>query len=198
MTDVPFRYRNDENCHCWVPVFGTLLIMISLIDLGFGVGYGAIISEVALLKDQLAESSTKLKVAGFFSSLTGGLVNLGDSRLGESAKEIVSNFNHIQFSWILAWIRIAISIIGIIAGFFMCFRIRWSPVFALFVAASSMIAGFIGLIASRNVYRFLLASGMEPLSVIIGILDVLMHVVWPVLLGLKLILARGKQFFPGW
>ena len=198
MNDVPFRLKNDENCHCWVPVYGTLLIMISLIDLGFGVGYGAIISEVASLKQQLNESSTQLKVAGFFSSITGGLVNLGDSSLGKSAKDIVSNFHHVQMSWNLAWARIVISIFGIIAGFLLAFRIKWSPILAILFAIASLVLGFIGFVASTDVYKFLMASGIQVLAMVIGALDLLMHIIWPVLLGMKLFIARGKGLFPAW
>lgn len=198
MSEKTHRYKNDENCHCWIPVFGTLLIMISFIDLGFGVGYGAIIAEVASLKDQVNSSSTSLKFAGVFSSLTGGLINLGDSSLGNSAKEIVSNFHHVEFSANMAWLRIGVSGLGIPIGFLLAFRVKWSPLLTIFIGAASLILGFIGLTSSKEVYKFLMASGIEPLAVTIGALDVVLHVVWPVLLSMKLIVAKGKGLFPAW
>lgn len=191
--------NNHNTCHCWIPVFGTLLIMIAFIDLGFGVMYGGIITEISAMREQLHSSSTSLKVAGFFRTITGGVVNIGNSNLGETAKEILSNFHHVERMAIFAWVRIFLSVYGIVIGFTLAFRWRLSPYFSLVFCVLSLGLAFAGLISSRDLYEFLSASGLLVLVGIVGFLSVMLHIVFPVVLSLKLLSARGKGFFsPKW
>lgn len=191
--------NNNKNCHCWIPVFGTLLIMIAFIDLGFGVVYGGIISEISAMREQLHSSSTSLKVAGFFRSITGGFVNLGNVGMGEAAKEVLSNFHHVERMAIFAWARMILSVYGIVIGFTLAFRWRLSPHFSLLFCVLSLGLAFAGLISSKDLYDFLSASGLTTVTAIIGFLSVMLHIVFPIVLSLKLLSARGKGFFaPSW
>ena len=191
--------NNNKSCHCWIPVFGTLLIMIAFIDLGFGVMYGGIITEISAMREQLHSSSTSLKVAGFFRTITGGVVNIGNSNLGETAKEILSNFHHVDRMAVFAWVRMFLSVYGIVIGFTLAFRWRLSPHFSIIFCVLSLGLAFAGLISSRDLYDFLSASGLLVLVGIVGFLSVMLHIVFPVVLSLKLLSARGKGFFsPKW
>lgn len=190
--------KEKNDCHCWVPVLGTILIMLSITELGFGIIFLAVLSEMASLKEQVDSKSTSLAIAGFFRSLTGGFINLGNSSEGEAVKSIVKNLHDLNLILALGIIRVGFGGIGVLLGFLLSFRLKWSPLLTVIFSALSLILGLIGMINGADLYRFLTAGGLWIPALALGTTALTLHIIWPLFLGLRLLAARKKGVFPRW
>ena len=78
-------------CQCWAPVIGTMLILIGVFNLAFGIAVAAASIEIGLVADEVASSSELIRIGHTMSEITGGLLKLGDAEQGAAVKEVLGS-----------------------------------------------------------------------------------------------------------
>lgn len=182
----------SKTCDCWAPVMGTMLIMIGLFDLGFGLSLSAISIELGQIAGDIHANSGLLRIGRGVSKITGGFLNLGgEVARGEIAKGILDQLPAVWFSMLMAIGRIVLSIVSILLGIALARRMRrvirplrsWAWV--------SMAWGLIAIFGGWGLYRLLLSSSGGTATTVIFIVDFGLHVAWPVVIVRRLRLERG-------
>ena len=189
---------NNDSCHCWIPVLATVVILFSIFDAGVSAVLGMVNGELISLQQQVEEGGTRLKVAGFLSSITGGLVNLGSTHEAEQVKELLKDMPDLGFLSIIDWVRSWISILGLVCGVLFAFRVSWAPIAMLIWGGMSLVWTGVGGKSSIAFYQGLSDEASTMNILFLGGLEVFFHVVWPAYLIVRLLLARKVGGYPGW
>jgi hypothetical protein len=175
-----------------------MLIMLSIFDMLYGVVFGAVVGELGSLQTQLQDHSVGLGVAGFFSSLTGGLVSFGDTNVDQLIKGMVGDLPDMQILEGMAIGRLGASAVGMLLGIGLALRLRHIA-WAVMVFTSLNIAfGVIMLLETRVVYRIIEADPIQGDAILILSIDVLLHILWPLALGICMIRGRGSGDLKHW
>lgn len=189
---------NEKGCHCWVAVFGTILVMISLLDLSLSAVLGSVIAELMEIHSQVIEHSTRLRVGSFFQSITGGLLSLGNTNLGESVEEIVKKLPSLNalMDWTIG--RSILAITGIVVGIMMGRNNRtWGHWFVGY-GSILLICGVIGVFNTIQVYNVVSSSQLINGSLVLLLISLLIHIAWPMIFVSRMLIARGKNEIKGW
>ena len=188
----------NNTCHCWIPVLATILILFSLFDAGLSLVFGMVNAELISLQQQVEQGGTQLKVAGFLSNITGGLVNLGSTHEAQQIKDMLKGMPDLAFVSFVAWIRMWVAFAGLTMGVLFALRISWAPLGILAWAGLALVWTGVGCMSTLAFYQGLSeeASTLNILS-LVG-LDVIFHIAWPVYLIIRILQARRSGQFPGW
>ena len=187
-----------KECLCWIPVLATVLILFSLFDIGFGITMGSFADELAELGDEVSSQPTGMRLAKVFRTISGGYVNLGNSVVGVQVKDLVDNLPSLWLLAVMAWGRVLISIAGFLLGWAFAFRIRFSIMSILLYSLISLGWGVLSLILSRGLYLEMMDNDILLDGVILLSLNLVFHVIWPIVLGAHIWLARRKGVFSDW
>ena len=191
--------EHDKNtCHCWIPVLATVLILFSLFDAGYSMVLGMINGELISLQEQVEQGGTQLKVAGFLSNITGGLVNLGSSHEAEQIKELLKDMPDLAFLSTVSWVRMWLSIVGVAMGVFLAMRMSWAPLACMIWAGLTLVWTGVGSMSTVAFYQGLTAEASTLNILCLAGLDVIFHIAWPVYLVIRLLRARKSGQYPGW
>ena len=171
--------RKKACCHCWIPVMGALLIVISIADCGLAVVLGSLAEVVHQLDRQVDSHNTGMKVAGFFHGLTGGLVNLGDSQTGVRIRSLVDELPTYWVMATLAWGRVFICILGFILGWLLVWRFRFVPFTLIAWGVFSLVWGLLSVSEARVIFRSLVIEDLTMVGVLLSCLAFLLHLLWP-------------------
>ena len=188
----------DKCCHCWVAVFGTILVMLSLLDLSLSAVLGSVIAELMEIHGEVVEHSTRLRVGSFFQSVTGGLLSLGNTNLGESVEEIVKKLPslNVLMDWTIG--RSILAFAGVLVGIMMARNSypwgRWFVLYGILLLA----CGVFGVFNTIQVYKVVSTSQLINGSLILLIVSLLIHVAWPMVFLSRMLIARGKNEIKGW
>lgn len=178
---------NDrKNCLCWIPVIATMLILLSMLDFGFAVSMGSLADELMELKEQVASQTTEMRVAGAFRSLSGGLVNLGDSQIGKAVTAVVDQMPSLWVMAMLAWGRVAIALVGFVLGWCLARRAAFAPKAIFIWSIVSFVWGLLTLVETRILFFALITDEVYIAAVIVVLLALSMHIFWPVFVGIRI------------
>ena len=187
-----------KECMCWIPVLATVMILFSAFDIGFGVTMGSFADELMDLGEEVSSQKTGLRVARVFRTLSGGLVNLGNSAVGVQVKDLVESLPPLWVLALIAWVRVLLAIIGFLLGWAFAFRIRYVIPAILVYSAGSIIWEIVSLIVSRGLYSAMSENGIELDMWILLILNLFFHIVWPLYLGIRIWKAKRDGVFTAW
>ncbi|MCH2064833.1 MAG: hypothetical protein MK194_14055 [Roseibacillus sp.] len=187
-----------DKCHCWIPVLATVLILFSLFDAGFSAVLGVINVELQSLQEQVEQGGTRLKVAGFLSHVTGGIVNLGSSYEAEQVKDILKSMPELGFLAFIAWARVWLAAAGLAMGIALAFRVSWAPLGILIWAGLALLGTGMASVSMLSFYQGLSAEASAANISFIAGLDVVFHLAWPLYLVVRLLRARRAGDYPGW
>ena len=194
----PLDQEQRRSCTCWVPVLATILILVSLADALYGVVFGAVVGELNSLRSQVQEHSVGLGVAGLFTSLTGGLVSFGDTRLDEMIKDMVGDLPDVRVLEFMALGRLAISGLGLLLGIGLALRLRWIAWSIVIFATLNLAFGIAMLLESRVIYKIIETDTIPGDGILIFMIDVSLHIIWPLALGIRMIVGRGSGALKHW
>lgn len=190
--------RPQHQCHCWIPVLATVLILFSAFDIGFGIAFGSFADELAELGEQVESEKTGMRVANIFRTLSGGLVNLGNSALGVQIRELVAALPPLWLLALVAWVRVLLAICGFVLGWALAFRLRFSvPVIPIYALASICWSAF-SLFVSRELYYSMYSNDVLLDMWILLILNLFFHMLWPGYLGLRIWTAKRSGDLAAW
>ena len=167
------------NCQCWAPVIGTMLILIGVFNLGFGIAVAAASIEIGLVADEVASSSELIRIGHTMSEITGGLLHLGDAEQGAAVKEVLGSIPPVWISVVLAIGQGLLSAAAIVLGAALIRRnARILPLLGKWgIVAAAW--GVVAMFASIGTYRFIdITTGGLATTITVG-LSLILHVVWP-------------------
>lgn len=175
-----------------------MLIMLSIFDMLYGVVFGAVVGELGSLQTQLQDHSVGLGVAGFFSSLTGGLVSFGDTNVDQLIKGMVGDLPDMRILEGMAIGRLGASAVGMLLGIGLALRLRHIAWAVMVFTSLNLAFGVIMLLETRVVYRIIEADPIQGDAILILSIDVLLHILWPLALGIRMICGRGSGDLKHW
>ena len=131
-----------------------------------------------------------MNIGKFFSTITGGSVNIGDFAEGTVINQMVKDLPELWLLATLAWVRLGFSLTGIVLGCLMASRRErvFKPI--MIWAIGSIVFGIFAIISSWDIYRVLAADGVPGDSILMGTLDFGLHVIWPLFLLWRLWFVR--------
>ena len=189
---------DDKCCHCWIAVFGTILVMLSLLDLALSAVLGSVIAELMEIHGEVVEHSTRLRVGSFFQSISGGLLSLGNTNLGESVEEIVKKLASLNalMDWTIG--RSILAFAGVLVGILMGRnRYPWGRWFVLY-GILLLACGIFGVFNTIQVYNVVSTSQLINGSSALLVVSLLVHIAWPMVFVSRIMIARGKHEVNGW
>ena len=185
--------ENTSNaCNCWIPVVATILILFSIFDSGFAVLMGSFAEVLMELSHRVYQHGTAMDVGKFFNTISGGAVSIGDFNEGTVVRELVKDLPDLWLLSILAWVRLAFSLTGIVLGCLLAAQRESFFKPTLIWAISSLIFGVFAIIFSWDIYRALAADGIPGDALLMGGLDFSLHVFWPLFLIWRLRMAHVR------
>lgn len=186
------KKADSKNCKCWIPVVATILILFSIFDSAFAILMGTFAEVLMELSHRVYEHGTAMHVGKFFSTISGGSVNVGNFSEGVIVKEIVKDLPDLWILAILAWVRLGISLTGLVLGWLLVLR-RESIFMPIVIwAITSLLFGIFAIIFSWDIYRVLAADSVPADSLLLGGLDIGLHVIWPLFLIWRFWWARPR------
>ncbi|MEC7351957.1 MAG: hypothetical protein VYD99_02440 [Planctomycetota bacterium] len=194
---MPNHDSSDSNpCQCWIPVMATMLILLGLFNAGFALLMGGVATELDSLREQVLSSSSDMKIGKFFNVVSGGLLSVGQYAEGKIVKGIVEGLPPLWWMAMLSWARVLISLVAFALGW--CVVVRRPLAFRLlpFWAALSSVLFVFSLFSSFDVIRLVYVETGLLLVLLLGILDIGLHLVWPGYILLRLRKA-GFKLLPG-
>ncbi len=191
---------SDENrcCHCWVAVFGTILVMLSILDISLSAVMGSAIAELMEIHGEVLKHSGRLRVGSFFQTITGGLLSLGNTNLGESVEEVVKKLPSLNL--IMDWTigRSIFGLFGIVVGVMMARNStswgRWYVAYGVVL----LLCGVFGIFNTVRVYKAVSTSELINGATILFTVSILIHIVWPMIFVSRMLIAKGKNEIKGW
>jgi hypothetical protein len=189
---------SEHRCACWVAVLATILILVSLADMLYGVLFGALVDELASLQSEVKDNAVGLGVAGFFRSITGGLINFGDSQLGAIVRPLVEKLPDLRTLESMALARVVVAGIGVLLGIGLAMRLSWIAWAVAIYTTLNLAFGIVMVIEALDIYRILAADPIKGDAILIGSIDVVLHVFWPLAFGLRLLAGRGTGALKKW
>ena len=178
-------------CQCWAPVIGTMLILIGVFNLGFGIAVAAASIEIGLVADEVASSSELIHIGQTMSEITGGLLKLGEAEQGAAVKEVLGSIPPVWISVVLAIGQGLLSAAAIVLGAALIRRnARILPLLGKWgIIAATW--GVVAMLASIGTYRFIdITTGGLATTITVG-LSLILHVVWP---GIIIWKVRAEGF----
>jgi hypothetical protein len=178
------------SCECWAPVVGALLILIGVFDLGFGAVMAAASIELGQVSGVVEANSGLIKVGNALSQATGGLLQFGAAERGAAINEVLRDLPPVWISLILAIGRLLLSLAAIVLGIALAKRVRqvMRPLSGWAIVAA--VWGLIAIFFSIGLYRFLGHSSGVAAAGITILLDLAVHVAWPIIVFCRIRLAR--------
>lgn len=164
----------------------------------YGVLFGALVDELASLQTEVKANAVGLGVAGFFRSITGGLINFGDSQLGAIIRPLVEKLPDLRILESMALARVVVAGIGVLLGIGLAMRLSWIAWAVAIYTTLNLAFGIVMVIEALDIYRILAADPIKGDAILIGSIDIVLHVFWPVALGLRLLAGRGTGALRKW
>ena len=179
-----------KSCECWAPVVGTMLILIGLFDLGFASLTAAASIELGRLAGVVAESSTLITFGHAFSQMSGGLLDIGSAEQGAIVKSVIGELPPVWLSLILAIGRLLLALASIVLGIALAKRLRSAvlPLSRWALVAAGW--GVLGMLFSLGLYGFIGKSSGTAAAGVIVLLDLSLHILWPLIVLWRIRLAR--------
>ena len=186
----------EHKCHCWIPVMAALLIVISMSDLGLAMVLGSFADIVFDLNNQVSQQETGLSIASFFSKVTGGFLHLGDSQAGKAVRSIAKDLPPHWMMASLAWGRVLISLFGFLVGWVIVwYRPRYLAWILIFWGFFSAIWGLLSVWEAAVIFDALVVQDLTLVGVILSLLALGLHFIWPLYVGIRLIFGlRSREF----
>lgn len=178
-------------CHCWMPVMAALLIVISLSDCGLAIVLGSLADVVHDVSSQVEDRHTEMRIAGFFSTMTGGLVHLGDSQVGTAIRDISNELPPYWMMVTLAWGRVVLSVLGVLLGVLLIWRLSWLPLVLMGWGLLSVLWGLLSVFEARVIFQALVIEDLMLTGVILSGLALFLHLLWPLYVTLRT--WKGKR-----
>ncbi|MDG2031853.1 MAG: hypothetical protein P8J45_12685 [Phycisphaerales bacterium] len=176
----------DHNCHCWIPVIAALLIVVSLSDGGLAIVLGSFADVVHEIRGEVSERSNEMRVAGFFSKITGGLVHLGDSQVGKAVQKVADELPPLWMMSTLAWGRVVLSSLGVLFGFLLAWRVRGIAVSLVVWGLISVLWGLLSVFEARVIFQALVIEDLMLTGVVLSCLALFLHFLWPLFIAVRL------------
>ena len=183
----------SNSCQCWIPVVATVLILFSIFDSGFAILMGSFAELLLELSHRVHAHGAEMSIGKFFSTISGGSVNIGDFTEGTVIKEMVKDLPELWLLATLAWIRLGFSLTGLVLGCLMASRREKAFKPIVIWAIGSILFGIFAIISSWDIYRVLAADGVPGDAILMGTLDFGLHAIWPLFLIWRLWFARRDR-----
>ncbi|MDP6157776.1 MAG: hypothetical protein QF534_02910 [Phycisphaerales bacterium] len=179
-----------ETCECWAPVVGTILILVGIFDLGFGAAIAAASIELGQLAGEVEASSGLIKIGHTLSQVTGGLLQFGSAEQGAVVKEVLGELPPVWISLLLAVGRILLAMVAVVLGVALARRFQKAvlPLSRWAIVAAGW--GLISMLFSIGLYSFIGKTSGVAAAGITVLLDLALHVIWPLAVLWRIRLAR--------
>ena len=183
---------NRNECKCWIPVLGTVLVLFSLFDMMFSFGLASFAEQLAAMSNEVEAHKTSLGFANVFTHLTGGMVHLGQSAESDIIRLLVAALPPLWWVISVSWVRVGLAIGGVVLGLAFAREKMWSIKFILLWSVVSLLWGLIAIFGSSAMYGAVLSAPSVG-GAIVFLFDFGFHVLWPACLGGRVLweLRRG-------
>ncbi|MCH2133794.1 MAG: hypothetical protein MK116_08595 [Phycisphaerales bacterium] len=178
----------------WAGVLGTAMCLLGLLGVAYGWTTITVGEELQGLATRIDGNQIGIAIGGVIHGASLGILSLSGVETAESAQQLLDAMPSPDYLQYAGWVRIGLSLIGVVIGFFLAFRVTWS-ILAGGIWAVISVGWFI--YATSMAWKLLEQSEGHSVSATdspLYLLNGVLHLVWPVFLAIWLLMVhfRGK------
>jgi hypothetical protein len=179
-------------------IFGTIMVLVAVFDVAWGLTTVAIGSQLQLVAEQLDDNKIGMALGGFVHSLTLGVFSLSGVETGAHARELLATLARPAYLAEVGWTRVGLSLIGCVFGVLLVTRVRGAMVCSLVWAVVILIWTIWVTIRIWAVATNALGDPMQGEGLPMFVVEMVLHFLWPATLATRLTVAISRREAAGW